>query len=188
MKRTIKRKKEEKKELTILTNDPSMTAWGWAVIKNDKVVEGGCIETEPNSKTNRIRKGDDRVRRIHEINIILLEIIQRHKVNFLISELPHGSQNAAAAVMVGMCADKVQTIGDCLDIPVEWYSENDAKKHIVGKKKISKDDMVKEIDSIYTVEWLGSKKRNSGLADAIAVYHVAKAYSSIIQFHLNQKS
>jgi len=173
-----------KKELTILTNDPSLTAWGWAVIRNDNVIDGGCIETHPTAKTNRIRKGDDRVRRIHEINIELLRIINANNVNLLISELPHGSQNANAAMMVGITADKVQTIGDCLNIPVEWYSEADAKKHIIGTKKITKDDMIQKIDQLYSIQWLGSKVRDSGLADAIAIYHVAKAYSPLINFYL----
>jgi len=178
----MKRLREPKQELTILTNDPSFTAWGYAVIRNDKVIHQGCIETKPNSKTNRIRKGDDRVRRIHEINIELLKVIKEFNVNFLLSELPHGSQNASAAVMVGMCADKVQTIGDCLNIPVEWYSENDAKKHLFSKKKVTKEDMIEKINSLYDVEWTKSKARNSGIADAIAIYHIAKSYSPVIQF------
>lgn len=177
------RRTKKREGLVILTNDPSLTAWGYAIIYNDKIMKGGCIETEPKAKVNRIRKGDDRVRRIHEINIELLSIIRDYGVNLIISELPHGSQNAAAAAMVGMAADKVQTIGDCLDIPVEWYSENDAKKHIFGKQSISKQDMVDKIDELYTVTWLGSKKRNSGLADAIAIYHVAKDYSQVINFY-----
>ncbi|MFP4019819.1 MAG: crossover junction endodeoxyribonuclease RuvC [Bacteroidales bacterium] len=173
------------KDLIVLTNDPSLTAWGYAVIHKGKIVKGGCIETEPKAKVNRIRKGDDRVRRIHELNIELLNIIRSCNVNYIVSELPHGSQNAAAAAMVGMAADKVQTIGDCLNIPVEWYSEDDAKKHLFGKQKITKQDMVDKIDKLYKVTWLGSKKRNSGLADAIAVYHVAKDYSQVINFYKN---
>lgn len=172
----------KKTDLTILTNDPSLTAWGYAIIKNGEVVKGGCIETKPNSKTNRIRKGDDRVRRLQEINIELLKIIREYDVNYLLSELPHGSQNASAAIMVGAVTDKVQTIGDCLNIPVEWYSENDAKKHLFDTRKVTKEEMIDKIKSLYEVTWLRSKARNSGLADAIAVYHFAKEYSPTLKF------
>lgn len=188
VRRTDQRIKNEDKtnSFTVLTNDPSLTAWGYAVIRlpEEEILCVGCIETEPQAKVNRIRQGDDRVRRIHELNIILLDVIDKYKVNYIIAELPHGSQNAAAATMVGMAADKVQTIGDCLKISVEWYSENDAKKHAVGKKKITKDDMVNLMQEIYPFKDDGSKKRNSGIADSLAVYHVAKAYSPMIQFYL----
>ena len=51
-------------EPRILTNDPSMTAWGWAVLSGSgKVYKTGCIKTSPEQKKRRIRKGDDTVRR-----------------------------------------------------------------------------------------------------------------------------
>ena len=46
---------------TILTNDPSLTAWGWVVLRGNAIVEAGCIKTESQAKKRRIRKGDDRI-------------------------------------------------------------------------------------------------------------------------------
>ena len=104
------------KPFTILTNDPSMTAWGWAVLGYDgKIIETGCIKTVTEGKKRRIRKSDETSQRICEINTILLRLIKRYNVNYILTESPHGSQNASAAVMIGVVAAIVQTISDCLN-------------------------------------------------------------------------
>lgn len=169
-------------DIRILTNDPSFTAWGWAVVNMKGMVEAvGCIKTEPESKKRRIRKGDDTVRRISEINHVLMEIIGRHNVQCIISELPHGSQNAQAAVMIGAVAAIVQTIADVKGLPVDWYSEQDAKKHLLGKKSATKKEVIDSISKIYKVPWKGVKYHDEAVADAMAVYNVAKTQNQIIK-------
>ena len=114
---------------TILTNDPSMTGWGVAVLDYaENILFTDCIKTEPSSKKLRIRKGDDTIRRISEINKRLIYIINKYNVQFIVSELPHGSQNARAAVMIGVVSGIGQTLSDTFGISIEWYSEGDAKK------------------------------------------------------------
>ena len=55
--------------VNILTNDPSLTAWGWAVVNNEGVVvDKGAIKTKPLNKVLKIRKGDDFSRRMNEIS------------------------------------------------------------------------------------------------------------------------
>lgn len=169
------------KHLTVLTNDPSFTAWGYAIIKDSKIIESGCIKTAPENKKSRIRKSDDTVRRISEINKILLELIRRHEVDFIISEAPHGSQNASAAVMIGIVAGMVQTISDTLEIPVEWYSEMDSKKFVLGKKAAVKSEMIEAIKKLYDVPWKNIKYSDEAVADAIAVYHTAVGLSPTLK-------
>jgi Holliday junction resolvasome RuvABC endonuclease subunit len=169
------------KHLTVLTNDPSMTAWGYAVIKNDLILETGCIKTAPENKKKRIRKSDDTVRRVSEINKKLIELIDTHKVDFIVSEAPHGSQNASAATMIGMVAGMLQTLADVLKIPIEWYSEMDSKKFVLGKKAATKTEMVNAITKLYNVPWKKIKYHDEAVADSIAVYHTAIGLSPTLK-------
>ena len=71
-----RRRAIQSKGNTILTCDPSLTAWGWAVVNtDDSVVASGCIKTAPSPKKQRIRAGDDFARRIKELDTILLSIM-----------------------------------------------------------------------------------------------------------------
>ncbi len=172
------------KDLIILTNDPSITAWGWAVINNGKVKAAGCISTSSEQKARRIRKGDDTVRRVSEINQELLAVIRRWDVNYIVSELPHGSQSASAAVMIGICTGVMQTMADALNLGIEWYSEADAKKAMSGKRSVSKAEMIETVKLSYKdILWDRAKFRNEAIADAMAVYHAAQKQSSVIRFH-----
>jgi len=169
----------------ILTNDPSMTAWGWAVLTSEgKILDCGCIKTAPEVKKRRIRKGDDTVRRVSEINQKLLSLIDKYDVRYLLSELPHGSQNASAAVMIGIVVGIVQTLSDTLTIGVEWYSEQDSKKCVLGKKAATKSDMIDAISGLYEIDWKGVKYADEAIADALAVHYVATKQSPVLKGRL----
>ncbi len=172
---------------TILTSDPSITAWGWAVIsKNGNILETGCIKTAPEQKKRRIRKSDDTARRASELIKQLLNMIRKYNISYLLTESPHGSQNASAAVMIGLCTGIMQTISDCLDIPIEYYSEGDSKKCLLGKLSATKDETIKAIDKLYDVRWRNIKYIDEAVADAIAVYHVASKESTTIRLFKNR--
>ena len=167
--------------LTILTNDPSFTGWGWAIIRNDVVINIGCIKTAPENKKKRIRKSDDTIRRIQEINTILLRVIRKYHVNYILSEAPHGSQSAVAAVMIGVVTGVAQTISDALEIPIEWYSEEDSKKCVLGKRSATKKEMIEAIDKIYIVPWFNVGYKDEAVADAMAIYHTAMKFSNTLK-------
>ena len=178
MKRT-----NHKQRNMILTNDPSLTAWGYAVINSDGIVrDAGCIKTSSESKARRIRKGDDRVRRISEINHILLLKIRDWGVGYILSELPHGSQTASAAVMIGITAGIAQTLADSFKLGIEWYSEGDAKKHLLNKRSATKQEVINAISEHYDIPWTGVKYKDEAIADAMAIYHVAQDQSSMLRF------
>ena len=173
---------------TVLTNDPSLTAWGWAVLSLEgEVIAVGCIKTQSEAKARRIRKGDDRVRRISELNVELLVLIHDYNVQYILSELPHGSQTASAAVMIGITAGIMQTIADCHNIGVEWYSEGDAKKCLLGRKAATKQDVIDAVKQKYKVPWTGIKYKDEAIADAMAIYHVAREQSSVLKFMKYEK-
>jgi Holliday junction resolvasome RuvABC endonuclease subunit len=180
-------KKYERKY--VLTNDPSITAWGWAVVDpvGNKVIASGAIKTAPSAKKLKARKGDDRVRRVQEINVALLEVIKKYNICLIVSELPHGSQSAVAAIMIGMVTGVMQTIGDCLNIPVEWFSEipvewfreSDAKLAVTGKRSV--ENMIPHIHDLFIVTWTDTKWRDEAIADALAVYYVAWQQSTSLK-------
>ncbi len=170
------------KDLIILTNDPSITGWGYAVLDiQSRILTAGCIKTEPQYKKRRIRKGDDTVRRVSEINQRLLKVIRHYKVTYLLTELPHGSQNASAAVMIGIVAGIVQTLSDTLEIGIEWYAEGDAKKCLLGKNSATKREIINAICELYDVPWKGVKYKDEAIADALAIHYAATHQSNVLQ-------
>ena len=167
---------------TILANDPSIRAWGWAVLDTQgNLIDHGCIKTEPCNKKLKIRKGDDRTRRIDEIYQKLLEVIEKHNVVYIVTEQPHGSQNSSAAVMIGITLTILQSFSSLLKIGVEWYSENDSKRSALGKGSGSKDEMINRMNEVYDVDWAEVKYVDEAVADALAIHYIAMKESAMLK-------
>jgi len=176
--------------MKILTNDPSITAWGWAVLEFingvPKIIDSGCIKTASESKARRTRKSDDRVRRLEEISRELQNLHLKHQLDWVLSELPHGSQNASAAVMIGAVAGLVSCYAVVNELPIEWYSEGDAKKHLLGKRSATKKETQNCIIKQYGKAWVtGTKYKDEAIADALAVFHIAKDNSPALKHSYN---
>ena len=166
----------------ILALDPSMTGFGWVVLnKEGKIYNQGCIKTEPSHKKLGIRKGDDRVRRIMEINTELISIIKKYGIKLIVSEQPHGSQSAVAAVMIGIVAGIVQTLADSFKIAVEYYFGGDCKHNLLGVRSAGKGATIEAIGKKYDITFTGTKYKDEAVADAMAVFDIAAAQSSIIR-------
>jgi len=166
----------------ILTNDPSYTAWGWAVIsKEDDILKTGCIKTVGEGKKRRIRKGDEDVQRTGEILQILLRVIEDYDIRYILTELPHGSQNAMDAKFMGAQMAILESISVIKEIGIEWYSEGDAKKCALGKISATKKEMINAMGKIYDAPWTGVKYKDEALADALAIHHCASKESSTLK-------
>lgn len=166
----------------ILACDPSITAWGWVILDfEDNILNKGCIKTKPSNKKLRIRKGDDRTRRIDEIYQVLVTQIRRHNVKYIVTEQPHGSQNASAAVMIGITTTILQSFSSLLEIGVEWYSEADCKRNALGKNSATKSEMKDRMNQIYKVRWTNVGYKDEAVADALAVHYVASKESSVLK-------
>lgn len=176
------------KPYTILTCDPSMTAWGWAVIDySGKILHVGCIKTKKLAKKLRIRVGDDDCRRVSEINSIIRLIVRQNNVNLILGELPGGgSKSAVSAKALGEAKAMLQSASDYLEIPIEWYSEGDSKKCLLNKLSATKQETIDAISQIYQVPWFNIQYKNEAVADAIAVYHVALHQSTVLKFFKNK--
>lgn len=174
---------------TVMAHDPSITAWGWAIVDAEKnLIDSGCIKTEPNHKKQRIRKGDDSVRRIVEIGTLLNEKIKQHNVRYMVSELPHGSQSAVAAIMIGAVTGLLVGLATPAQIPIDWFSEADAKKALLQKTSATKQETIDAIGRLMPINWSGIKYIDEAVADALAVFHVATKQSPILQYFLKNKS
>lgn len=172
----------QKDQMYILVNDPSICAWGFAILCQNKIMETGCIKTTGGGKKMRIRKGDDTIRRIREINQVLLRVIKKWDIAYMVSELPHGSQNASAAVMQGIVSGIMQTLSDSLEIGCEWYSEGDSKKCLLGKNSAEKKETIDAISKLYGTQWKsGTKYIDEAVADALSIHYVASKQSSTLQ-------
>ena len=162
--------------------DPSLSAWGWVVLQGNMVIATGCIKTDSESKKRRIRVGDDDVRRVGEIISQLVRVIEKHNVSFIVTELPHGSQNSRGAIMIGVVIGIMQSFNVLQNIPVEWYSEADAKKALLGRISSTKKQIIDAIDELYNVPWTGVQFRDEAVADALAVYYAAECNSPTLKF------
>jgi len=170
-------------EPTIIAFDPSFTGWGWAVISLDEeVIASGCIKTEPLYSKLKIRKGDDTNRRINELNQELLEAMKVNNVKAIVSEQPHGSQNASAAKMIGIVLGMIQTYADIFEMPIEWYSEGDCKKCTLGKRAATKEETIVKMTELYNISINHLPKyQKEAIADAMQVYHTAKMTGTLIK-------
>jgi Holliday junction resolvasome RuvABC endonuclease subunit len=182
-------KRIRKPQKTILTNDPSMTAWGWAVVGFDgKIIDTGCIKTAPDSKKKNLRKGDDRVRRVAEIVNQLMEIIDKHNCVIILSEQPHGSQSAVSAIMIGIVLGLLETLSITLQIPIEWYGEGEVKRELFHRQSVAKSEMQDYIRESMDIVLDGPKYKDEAVADALGVYKTALKQSSTLQMMCKYKT
>jgi Holliday junction resolvasome RuvABC endonuclease subunit len=180
MKKPLTRKST--KPFTVLALDPSLTAFGYSIVEGNKhVIDFGCIKTNPSDKKLRIRKGDDRMRRISEINDVLIDKMNKYDLDYIVSELPHGSQSATAAMALGMVSALVQTLADVWMVGIEWFSEADSKRFVLGKQSATKKEMIQAIDKLFKVDWTGIGYKDEAIADSLAIYYSAWKYSPMFK-------
>jgi len=194
----MERTKQNSNTFNVLACDPSITAWGWAVLdQKSKILDCGCIKTASNHKKLRIRKGDDSISRITVLVESLLSVIKTYNIKFIVSELPHGSQSAVAADAIGIVKGIMQTISICSGIGIEWYSEGDSKKALLGKLSGEKIETIWAIDKLYKVPirgnvkkgpkgniiaiWSGSSYIDEAVADSLSIHYTASLVSPVLK-------
>jgi Holliday junction resolvasome RuvABC endonuclease subunit len=172
----------------IVAFDPSVTMWGWVLLglrDTGKifVVDSGVIKTESESKKRKIRKGGDDIRRILELYRTLTCLFKEHDISLVVSEQPHGSQNAAAAKMIGVCLAVVTALCTHYEVPVEWYLESECKRHLTGKKAVTKKEIQDAVSKKYLLDkvWRGVKYIDEAVGDAMAVFHCAEKESEMLK-------
>lgn len=181
----MKRTKRVKYNFPVLALDPSLTAFGWAIVDDWKIIESGCIKTQPSPKVHKIRKGDDSIRRIQELLNVFQTLFENYPIKYIVSEQPHGSQSASAATSLGMMLSLVESMSKWNNIAVEWYSEQESKRCILYKNEATKAEMIKAVRATKYTNWFregnGKKAINEAVADALAVHYVATKNSFVLK-------
>jgi Holliday junction resolvasome RuvABC endonuclease subunit len=162
----------------ILAIDPSIRETGYVVFQRESTdhefepVEGSCLKTQKSDKYDK--KGQDRLRRIGQINHGLQLVIKRRNIEYIVSELPTGSQSASAATTLGLVTGAVKTICDLNDISHSFYNDKMCKS-VVFNKKMDKDEVVEAMQEEYpdAYIWQDVKYRDQSMADSIVVFKTA---------------
>lgn len=176
------------KEFNILACDPSLAAWGYAVIDLEgNILDADCIKTKKENKKRGIFKGDDNVRRIDELLDVFMQIIENYHINYIVSELQHGSQNSSAAIGIGATTAILQTISRCNKIGIEWFYERDIKKFLFNRESVTKTEMIEKIKTKLNVNWCNIKYKNEAIADALGIYLTALDKSSALKLFIKTR-
>jgi len=166
----------------ILACDPSLTAWGWAVLENHVIIQTGVIRTSPQAKKRKIRETDDLTRRTRELLQELDRIVSTFNVTYIVAEAPHYSQTARGAIMIGIVYGVLEGFNVLRNIPLEWYLESDAKKALTGRNSASKAEIIKRVEEELDITLHGPKYKREAIADALAIYNVAELESQTLKF------
>lgn len=168
---------------TAMFHDPSLTAWGVSLVgDNDTVHHVECIKTK--SESNRPKFQDD-PRRLRKIGRRLNELIDEWDVQFLGVEYMAGGRSSRTAKTAGFTQGIIAGVETSHDLPVEYYTEQSAKKANHGRVRVAKDDMYSYVDEHLDVPWPDAKFRREAAADSLYLYLAAKKESSSLPLLLD---
>ena len=102
----------------LLSLDIAFEHIGWSVFHDKQPIDLGVIHVPKSGKKN-VRVSDERADRCAAMVGKLMELIFQYKIPGIIGELPSGSQNAAAANLLGWAASLVVTTCRILELPAE---------------------------------------------------------------------
>lgn len=157
---------------TILGLDPSLTAYGFALVtleEQPRVLVAGCVRTKPDNASKHVYQADRDGARIDELARGLLDVLAR-KPSLVACEAPAGSQHANAAKALGMSYGLTRALLVAVDVSVITVQAHEVKVTIGGGKGASKDDVARGVTRI--TGWTSDAKNapaREGEADAVGV-------------------
>jgi Holliday junction resolvasome RuvABC endonuclease subunit len=157
---------------TVLALDPSKSATGWVVIRDEKVIGYECfkfVHSVPKT-AGTIARHDE----FYDAYVpFLMGLVRTYWVNEIVAEFPHGSQSANASSALSMVRSIIAAVGRLMDVPVYFYLESQAKKHYYGTSKgIEKQKTIDEMSAKfadYGYEKMNIKFRDEAVSDALLV-------------------
>jgi Holliday junction resolvasome RuvABC endonuclease subunit len=128
--------------MNILCLDPSLRAFGWAVISNNDVVDGGCIVTK---KVQGAKVSDSDTESLREIAQALKDILSKYPCQKVIFENPIGSKSSRANQSLSFVKGLV--ISACVFYGVEFtpIKAKSVKKNLTDNKDASKDEILEKV-------------------------------------------
>jgi len=152
----------------VLTLDPSLRAFGWAIVSNGKYVAGGCVKTK---KKKGLIVDSDYIS-LRELIEALMDLNKKYKITEVYYEVPGGSKGFRCAQT--LAAVRGAVLSFCLNnaLPHNEVRVIDLRKELVGNKDASKDEILacvlKKIPT-FSVKGLKDDEKYA-ISDALAVY------------------
>lgn len=144
---------------SVFTDSNELRAWGVV-----NVPRTDDLKNSVNTFNRSMRFSDD-----------LRKLVEEFKIEHIIIELPHGSQDFNAANVFGFTSGVVASVVAITGVGYTIVSEGDNKKHNLGRfRGVKKHDMINRVSQFYpAILELPFSKANH-IADSIGAYFVAK--------------
>ena len=168
--------------MIILTCDPSLTAFGWAVVEYDpasgyiNLLDGGCIETKAVNKTTqpKVLKTEWDNHRALEIADVLVKKTVQYMVTDIIFENSAGSKSALAISALALVKGVILGIVATTGLPVKFVNPKAIKKKVGGASSTSKTLVMgivsTKIPKFITLATGMTKAKREAISDALAVF------------------
>lgn len=157
--------------MKVLSLDPSLRAFGWAIIEKKSIIACGCIITE-NDKSKL--ETDSDTSNLEYIASELKTVIKTYKPKEIVFENPIGSRSSRGNQALSFVKGLVVSAAIFSGIKLVSISAKATKKKITGDQHATKDliksDVIKNFPEfeILTKGW--SKVRTYAASDAVAVF------------------
>lgn len=159
--------------MRILAIDPSLTATGMVVLEVDaagaRVLDQAFVATKPDTKSRHVYQADKDGTRVDEIARGLLALLDAHRVHYVATEAPAGSQHAASAKALALAYGVIRGVLFARDITPATVQAHHAKRAATGSPSASKDEVLSAVERRFGVTIEGSKARREAIADALSV-------------------
>ena len=152
--------------------DCSTTSTGWAIFKNDKLLDYGVIKP----------KGEDWRERLYQEGTPLTQIINKYKPNKIYMEdVPLKKTNLKALLILGAVQGFVYGIVSHSNIPIEFLLPNEWRSELNmydgsregTKREVLKHKAIEKANEIFNLNliWVSpnSKKNEDDIAEAILI-------------------
>lgn len=157
--------------MNILYSDPSLCAYGYAVLDGrGKILEGGCIRTlaTDTDETRAGKIGQELTRIVSDYNV--------GKANF---EKSVGAKSYNAAKALALVQGLTIGVLQAFDVPFQTFAACDIKQGLVGKRDAEKQevlDVVVKLCPLFEASLKGIKNKTDRFAvsDSLAIYAFLK--------------
>ena len=164
----------------IIGLDPSLTAFGWAVVSAETppcVLAAGCVQTKPDTRSRHLYQADQDGARVDAIAAELLVVLrnaQRHGMmtpHVLVAiEAPAGAQHAASSKALGLSYGIARTACVAEDLVPITIQAFEVKAAVGGARLASKADVAAGV--LAATGWASTAKTGparEGETDAVGV-------------------
>lgn len=166
----------------ILTVDPSLRNFGWAIIQlvgEPEVVRVGVIRTKKDKDAKYLSQDDHRC--CQEITSELETLIALYKPCLITAEARQGSQSSRAAVTMAMAWAALSAVSQTYNIPVLPVQPKQLKKKVALSSKATKEEVANavigrfyELEDDGLIECVKPKSKREHVYDAIGAFIAAE--------------